>query len=287
MGINRLIDDTFLLIPSPIPAAPPQSGQPHPVWIDTDATFGIPFRDKDDILSLLQAFGSPELAIRGISVTFGNIKPDDVEPVRGRLSSFVGQFAPTSIPVYSGARSAADFGYATNASIALAAALRRERLLILMQGPATMVATVIKLHPELVPRIIRIIAVAGRRPGEEFRPGKGWIALRDLNFDSDTQAFAELLSSGVPITLVPFEIGNKVWITISDLENIRRSGKGGAWFAEQRESWGWLDIWTHLIGVTGFNAFDSLAVAYLTSPQLFGVSDQHAGYDWREQGKWR
>ena len=48
---------------------------PVPVWIDTDPAIGESDRDVDDGLALIQAFHSPELDIRGVSVVFGNAVP--------------------------------------------------------------------------------------------------------------------------------------------------------------------------------------------------------------------
>ena len=43
------------------------------VWIDTDSACGMGQTvDVDDCWAILQAFGSPELSIRGISTVFGN-----------------------------------------------------------------------------------------------------------------------------------------------------------------------------------------------------------------------
>ena len=47
----------------------------------------------------------------------------------------------------------------------LSEALREERLTILVLGPATNMATVVRNHPELSGRIEQVIAVAGRREG--------------------------------------------------------------------------------------------------------------------------
>lgn len=244
-----------------------RSPGPLPVWIDSDAALGTSFRDVDDVLALLQVFASPELEPVGISVTYGNIQ--DVASARRRLVRMTRRFGPDSLAVYAGATGADDLGLATLASAALAAALQCRRLTVLMLGPATTVATVLRGHPELAGRIERIVAVAGRRPGERFRPGKGLVTLRDLNFDSDPAAFRVLLEADVPLVLIPYSAGHRVWIAMSDLDSLARSGPAGRWLAHRVESRRWMDLWVHLFGVTAFNPFDSAAVAYLTSPELF------------------
>ena len=57
----------------------------HPadnVWLDVDTSIGLPRGEVDDGLALIQAFHSPELAIRGISVVFGNASLEEAAPRR-------------------------------------------------------------------------------------------------------------------------------------------------------------------------------------------------------------
>jgi inosine-uridine nucleoside N-ribohydrolase len=52
-----------------------------PVWIDTDPSVqqeGV--HEVDDGFALVQAFRSPELQIRGVSVVFGNAPLDQAFP---------------------------------------------------------------------------------------------------------------------------------------------------------------------------------------------------------------
>jgi inosine-uridine nucleoside N-ribohydrolase len=134
-------------------------------------------------------------------------------------------------------------------------------------GPATNVATVLEAHAELAPRIQRIVAVAGRRPGQRFTTGTmNHAGHRDFNFEQDPAAFQVLLDSRVPLTLAPFEISSKVWITNGDLERIARGSAGGRWIAGPARRW--LALWTRTFGVDGFNPFDTLAIARIVSPDL-------------------
>ena len=43
-----------------------------PVWIDTDPSIRPGGYEVDDGFALIQAFHSPELSIRGVSLVFGN-----------------------------------------------------------------------------------------------------------------------------------------------------------------------------------------------------------------------
>ena len=236
-----------------------------PVWIDTDPALGEPERDVDDGFALVQAFRSPELEIRGISVVFGNAPLDRGVPIARRL---VGQFGSSALRVFAGASSAGELGTETEASRALAEALRVEPLAILALGPATNVATVLERQPELASRIVRVIAVAGRRPGQLFTTGttnpRGH---RDFNFELDPQAFRLLIRSNVPLVLAPFEISSKIWIETADLDRLA-SGPPAAQ-ALARPARDWLDMWRRLFTVNGFNPFDTLAIGYAVSPAGF------------------
>ena len=248
----------------------PSSQMPvTPVWIDTDPAIGEPERDVDDGVAMIQAFHSPELAIRGISVVFGNASLERGLPIAQDLTR---RFGPKDVPVWSGARSAADLGRETDASRALAEALGRERLTVLVLGPATNVATVLKNHPGLASRIIRIVAIAGRRPNQRFTTGtvntKGH---RDFNFELDPEAFAVLLRSRVPLVLHPFEISSKLWIRGADLDRLAAGPPAAQAIAVPARAW--LELWRQLFSVDGFNPFDTLAIGYAISPAGFACED--------------
>jgi pyrimidine-specific ribonucleoside hydrolase len=236
--------------------------QPINVWIDTDPAAGIKNRDVDDGLALLQAFYSPEIKIEGISVVFGNTPLKQAFPIAKEMVSF----ASYPIPVYAGASTQQDLGKPTSASKALAKKLAAGPITILAFGPITNIATVVKNHPELHGNIREIIAVAGRRPGQRFQTGeKNKKAHRDLNFELDAKGFQILLDSNIPLVLTPFEISSQVWITKEDLKILEQGGSGARWIASPALDW--LSLWNEVFAVEGFNPFDTLAVAYLTSPE--------------------
>jgi inosine-uridine nucleoside N-ribohydrolase len=246
----------------PLHAAPARV----PVWIDTDPAIGEPERDVDDGLALVQAFHSPELEIRGVSVVFGNAALDRGLPIARRL---VHDFGPPRLKVFGGAAKASDSAHETDASRALAAALRREPLTILALGPVTNVATVLAKHPDLASRVTRVIAVAGRRPGQRFTTGTTNAAgHRDFNFELDSGGFQVLLDSKVEIVLAPFEISSKIWLDGADLDRLEASRSAAARVLVPPAR-AWRSLWTRLFGVDGFNPFDTLAVAYAVSSEGF------------------
>ena len=233
------------------------------VWIDTDPSVQRGGHEVDDAFALVQAFHSPELQIRGVSVVFGNAPLSTAFPIGKEI---IRRFGPEKMPVYSGAASAQELGRETDASLALAAALRTERLTILVLGPATNIATVLRNHPELARKIDRIIAVAGRRPGQRFLTGRALQPFRDLNFELDPPAFQVILDSRVPLVLAPWEVSSKVWITHADLDHLVQSNPSLDWLVGPASDW--LIFWKLGFGVDGSNPFDTLAVGYALTPDL-------------------
>lgn len=227
-----------------------------PVWIDTDPSVAPGAHEIDDGIALLQAFHSPEIAIRGVSIVFGNADLPAADRI-GR--EIVTKFGPRGLPVYTGAAGANGISLETAAVRALTAALKREPLVILALGPATNVAAAVKRHPELAGRILEVVAVAGRRPGQRFtaQPPDG-PAFRDFNFEMDPDAFQILLDSNVKLTFAPWEVSSKVWLTRADIEALAAKDAGMKWI--EPAALDWLEMWRTKFGTSGFNPFDALAV---------------------------
>ncbi|MDQ6664038.1 MAG: nucleoside hydrolase [Acidobacteriota bacterium] len=234
------------------------------VWIDTDPSVKRGGHEVDDGFALIQAFRSPGLSIRGVSVVFGNAPLDEAFPIGQRL---VRDFGPRGLPVYRGAAAAADRGKETDASRALAAALGREELTILALGPVTNIATVLERHPGLARKIQKIVAVAGKRPDQKFFARPGAKPFRDFNFEMDSGAFQVLIDSGVPLVLAPWELSSKVWMRGEQLAELRAADKSLAWVLDAAVDW--LAFWKKSFGVDGFNPFDTLSVGYSLAPSEF------------------
>lgn len=242
------------------------------VWIDTDPAAGLFERDVDDAVALIQAFRSPEITIHGISVVFGNTSLDKAVPITEEVTE---RFGPEGLEVYPGAASEKDLGKTNPAVEAMIVALRQRPMTILALGPLTNVASLLQLHPDAADRIDAIVAVAGRRPGQRFTfdPSKSF-SFPDANFEHDPEAMQVLLDSGVKIVLTPWEVSSHVFITDEDLERLEVSGGSGAWLAEKAESW--IALWHNKLGAPGFNPFDTLAIAWVTHPELLKRFDGRA-----------
>lgn len=259
------------------PVATPAAAAKKVVWIDTDpsvTTEGERAKEVDDGFALIQAFNSPELDIRGVSVVFGNAPFEMAWPIGQEI---VRRFGPAGLNIYPGAAKAEQLGEETEAVKAMAKALRnatarKEKLAILALGPVTNVATLVKNHPDLVGSIEEIIAVAGRRPGQSFksRPDQPR-GFRDFNFELDALGFQALLDSTAPLALAPWEVSSHVWLREADLQRLQNGTEATRWLYPAAAKW--LKQWQTTLQLDGFNPFDTLAIGYLTSPQMIKCED--------------
>ncbi len=250
------------------------AGQPSgdstalPIWLDVDPAIGLPSSEVDDGVMMIQAFNSPEVEIRGVSVVFGNTTFDQALPI---ARDVVERFGPEGLRVFGGAASSDALGKETAATRALAEALAVERLTILAVGPVTNVGSLLMLHPELEAQIERIVVVAGRRIGQSFLTGSAETPFRDFNFELDPAAMQVLLDSAVPLVMAPWEVSSHVWIRSTDLDRLAESSAAGAWLSESCRTW--LARWQETMGVDGFNPFDTLALGWVTHPELMSSLD--------------
>ncbi|MDO6818188.1 nucleoside hydrolase [Zobellia sp. 1_MG-2023] len=240
------------------------------VWIDTDLSVGMTrhkregYCDVDDGYAVLQLIKADTIEICGISAVFGNTIIENSYPLSQQMST---EFAMGNIPVYKGAGEAIGLKdvNSNEAVEALAEALRRQPMTIMAIGPATNIGLLLLKHPELRSEIQEVVLVAGRRtPQDYFKIGNKGNHAQDLNFDLDNDAFRLMFEHGVPVTLCPFEISNKVWIKAEDLDALEKGDEGNKWLANASRAW--LQQWVDQ-GADGFNPFDVLASHYIISPE--------------------
>ena len=249
------------------------------VWIDTDLSVGKKrskregLCDVDDGYAILQLMKSEQVNVNGISAVFGNT---DIESSYSLCQYMSKEFAFYSIPVFQGAGKEINLNSVeTNEAVeALADALRKERLIIMAIGPATNLGILLLKYPELNTQIEEVVLVAGRRTAHDFFAiGDKGVRAQDLNFDSCNHSFRVLFEMGINVTLCPFEISNKVWLTQSDMDYLAKGDKGCQWLA--KHSIPWLKQW-EAEGAKGFNPFDVLASHYIISSEDIDYEDLNA-----------
>ncbi|HEV3409800.1 MAG TPA: nucleoside hydrolase [Chthoniobacterales bacterium] len=241
------------------------------IWIDTDPAIGAPWREVDDAFALLLALNSPEVAIVGISTTYGNASLRRTTEV---ARAFVRRSAK-QIGIYPGARSSAELAKRSEATNALAQAVRTQRLTYVALGPLTNLAAFLNAHPALADEIEQLIFVGGRAPEHQLSFGRsGWLRLHDANVVKDPEAVRRVLRSGIPITLAPAQVSGRLVLNRADVARIGQSGDAGAFL--RRKSGVWLWFWTTVLRERGGPVFDALAVIACIQPRLIEVEERFA-----------
>jgi inosine-uridine nucleoside N-ribohydrolase len=265
-------------------AAPPQWPRPLRLWVDTDAACGHgPRTDPDDCLALLLLAQSPEIELVGISTVFGNAALEVTDSTTRALADRLPASAGGHPVVVRGAagpiKASGVAARGTGVASALGRALEDGPLVVLALGPLTNLAMVFRDRPDLRTKVVRIVAVMGRRRGHLFHPVEGQSApsllghgpvFRDFNFAKDPEAALALVGMGLPLTLLPYEAAREIALTGGNLDRMAAAGGASRWVADRAR--GWLNYWEHDIGRDGFYPFDLVAAGYVARPDLAGCA---------------
>lgn len=233
-----------------------------PVWIDTDASIGSPIREVDDGFALVLALHSPELAIKGISTSYGNASLGfTTATTRKLVGNFGARAGIDAEKVVPGAASARALGKKTAATVALMDAARGRPLTYIALAPLTNLATALMLDPSLQSRIDRVVFVGGLSRGDRLSIGR--LTVHDANVFKDPRAVEIVLASTVPITLVSIEGHASSALTDSELRQLRGTPTGEFLFHSSR--W-WWHFWRVVAGTTSGPIFDANAVLAAVQP---------------------
>jgi inosine-uridine nucleoside N-ribohydrolase len=212
--------------------------KPRLIVIDTDP--GI-----DDAIAILLALASPDLSIAGLTTVAGNIGIETTTRNAGRLLAFAGR---EDIPVFKGAAAplsrqgpeplnlhgkdgigGVDLPDPARPPEAQSAVEWLAELLldepagtveIHALGPLTNVARLILDRPDAARRIGRIVAMGG------VVNEAGNVGPRsEFNLWADPEAAAVVVSSGLPLVLVPLDVTRRVRATRDFIETLSAGGK--------------------------------------------------------------
>jgi pyrimidine-specific ribonucleoside hydrolase len=253
----------------------PASRQPIPVVIDTDP--GI-----DDMLALYLSLYSPELDVRGISVSYGNTVVENayrnaVEILRRggkRARLAVGARRPLARPlvVADETHGPSGLGYAAvpPAGVILDFVRPLERLLeeqadritLVTLGPLTSLALALRRDPDLVrAKVARHIAMVGTLGAKG-----NTTPLSEFNAWCDPEALHTVLQAELPTELVGLDVTRQFVLDSSDVARLGRTGVPFArWLHEALRFY--VEFHRKHEGLDGCVINDVLPIAALIRPQ--------------------
>ncbi len=225
--------------------------------------------DIDDDLAILFALGSPELEVRGLTVTYGNTSIGRAFRDACRLLDLTGR---KDIPVVRGAGwLSRDMTRETDASRFIVDQVRRSdsKPLVVTLGPLTNLAAALRSAPDIADRIGGHLALGGRLASDRF----------EFNFFAHPEAVNFVLSTPVPRVVVPIDVCMSVTFKQREIDRIReRTGSVAAFLCP------WIEgfvrtkkLLNPLLSMKkrsleppeGFHPWDIVAMAYLVKPEIF------------------
>ncbi|AUQ58084.1 pyrimidine-specific ribonucleoside hydrolase RihA [Phaeobacter inhibens] len=252
------------------------------IIIDTDP-------GQDDAVAILLALASPqEIDLLGITCVAGNVpltltqtNARRVCEVAGRpdVAVHAGCDAPLQRPLITAehvhGKTGLDGPELWDPTMQLAAAhgvdfiidtLRREApgtVTLCPLGPLTNIAAAFQKAPDIADRVQEIVLMGGAY----FEVGNITPAA-EFNIYVDPEAAAAVLTSGVPITMMPLDVTHKALATRARVEKIRALDTKVARFtAEMLDFFERFDVEKY--GSEGGPLHDPCVIAYLIRPELF------------------
>ncbi|WP_429238388.1 pyrimidine-specific ribonucleoside hydrolase RihA [Aeromonas veronii] len=252
----------------------------QPVILDCDP-------GHDDAIALILALASPELKVLAVTTSAGNQTPDKTLNNALRILTLLGRY---DIPVAAGApkplareliiadnvhgESGLDgpklpdpaFAPQAMTGIELMARCLRESpepVTLVPTGPLTNIALLLAAHPELKPRIARIVLMGGA-------VGAGnWTPAAEFNIYVDPEAADMVFKSGIPITMCGLDVTHEAQVMDEDIERVRAITNPVAQCVA-----GLLDFFMIYHrdpkwGFVGAPLHDPCTIAWLLAPELF------------------
>jgi purine nucleosidase len=252
---------------------------PQPIIIDTDP--GI-----DDCLALLLALSSPELDVRGISISYGNTHIENayrngVEIIRRvkrhvRVPLAIGARRPLKrqLQVAADTHGPSGLGYADvpPAGVILDYVRTLERLLaaqpepviLVTLGPVTSLALVLRANPGLVrDKVSRHVAMIGNieAAGNQTR-------FAEFNAWCDPEALATVLAAEIPTEMIGLDVTRKLVMKGNEVD---RLAQHSPWLHDALRFY--VEFHKKHEGLDGAVINDVLAIAYLIQPEVLTFSD--------------
>ena len=251
------------------------------IIIDTDP-------GQDDAVALLLALASKELEILGITCVAGNV-PLSLTSENARKILELTRY--TEIPVFAGAdrpikrtlvtaehvhgKTGIDGPVLEKPKIKLQSkeaiefiietilSYPKDEITLCTLGPLTNIGLAFQREPRIKTLIKEIIMMGGG-----FFEGGNITPAAEFNIYVDPEAAAEVLVSGIPITMLPLDVTHRALTSRSRIESFRKIGnKAGIATAEMLDFFERFDVEKY--GSEGGPLHDPNVITYLLRPQFY------------------
>jgi purine nucleosidase len=264
------------------------------VVLDTDP--GI-----DDALAILLALASPEVDLAGVGVAAGNCTLED--GIRNALNVIAltpyphmpvcsGASVPLLRPLFTAPETHGDtgLGYARLQTSPVPQATEHAVDLIIREimarpgevtlvavAPLTNVALAIRKEPRIVEAVREVIIMGGA-----IRADGNTTHMAEFNFFVDPHAAHIVLHSGMPITLVPWDITKDVLITQDDINRLLMTDSPITRFIADATRF-YIEFHEQCFGMSGCSVNDPVALALAFQPDLATTVPMYIGVEYTSE----
>ncbi|HEV2580030.1 MAG TPA: nucleoside hydrolase [Ktedonobacteraceae bacterium] len=208
--------------PAPTQAADQSRRAPFPVLIDTDIG-----DDIDDAFALALALRSPEIELHGVTTVFGDTRlrarlarhllhiygRDNIPVAAGESTPLLARHRPSGVPqaaILDPCEVLPISSYSGPKLIVQKAQAFPGQLTLICIGPLTNIADALRIDPHLYTAIRSIVMMGGT----SGLPSPEW------NVRSDARAAQVVLASGIPITLLGWNITRRCQLQPADIARL-------------------------------------------------------------------
>ena len=267
---------------------------PRRVLLDTDP--GI-----DDSLAILLALASPEIDLAGVGVTGGNCPLEDgvrnalnVLAVANRsdMPVFSGIGLPLIRPPFTAPETHGDTGLgyarlpaspASQANEHAVDSIIREimahpgEVTLVAVAPLTNVAVALRKEPRIIQNVREVIIMGGA-----LRADGNTTSLAEFNFYVDPHAAHIVLESGLPITLVPWDITKDVLLVQEDIDRMMAVSSPITRFIADATRF-YIEFHEQCFGFSGCSINDPVALALSFMPELARTEPMHVAIEYSSE----
>lgn len=264
------------------------------VILDTDP--GI-----DDALAILLALASPEIELAGVTVTGGNCPLEDglrnarnVLALAGRadVPACGGVALPLIRPPYTAPEThgATGLGFARppespaphNHEHGVDLIIREimthpGEVTLVAVAPLTNVAIALRKEPRIIQAVREVIIMGGA-----LRADGNTTSLAEFNFYVDPHAAHIVLESGMPITLLPWDITRDVVLTQADIDRLLLVNSPMTQFVADATRF-YIEFHLAAFGYAGCSINDPAALALAFAPDLAQTEPLHVAVEYASE----
>ncbi len=140
----------------------------------------------------------------------------------------------------------------------------KRKLPIIAIGPMTCLAEMLEKYPDSKKYIKEVIFMGGTKEKIYGKP------YREFNISFDPECVDIVIKSGVPLVMIPMELGHFAYLDKHDIKKVKKTNKIGKIFAKMYKKYNDFHV-----GKLGAAVHDVCAMYYLTNPQNMKTENAH------------